>query len=172
MLLLRAPSPGLELVEDSRCVIRAGGFAAFCALNPPSLPLLPCLRRRRRRMSLGTRLLLLHEVAPVFGRVFPNLHHISPVPRAPCAPCAPSHLRFPISIPCFTPCILPPSLLALCGLIPIFSTFGSLSCICHQSNMSFPVSLPSIPKAPLHRLEPWFHHIPTPAFPRDLQGRD
>lgn len=71
-------------------------------------------------MSLGTWLLLLHEVAPVFGRVFPNLHHISPVPRAPCAPCAPSHLRFPISIPCFTPCVLPPSLLALPWVNPYF----------------------------------------------------
>lgn len=41
MLLLRALSQAWELLEDSRCVIWAGGFAAFCAfvaVNPPSLP--------------------------------------------------------------------------------------------------------------------------------------
>lgn len=109
-------------------------------------------------MSLGT--LLLHEVVLVFGCVFPNLQHISPIP---CAPCAPSPLCFPISIPCFTPCILSPSLLALCGLIPIFSTASAIRAI-----PTFPVSLPNIPKAVLSRLQPCCHHIPIPALPTDL----
>lgn len=92
------------------------------------------------RMSLGTRLLLLHEVVPVFGCVFPNFHHVSRIPRALCAL---SHLCFPISTPCFIPCILCPSLSALWGLIPVFSTaFGSLSCICHRSNINLPCFSP------------------------------
>lgn len=62
-------------------------------------------------------------------------------PRSPCSLCSvcsqPSPLPdfHPVFCPLHSP---PPPPLALCGLIPIFSTSGSLSCICHQSNMSLP----------------------------------
>lgn len=137
--------------------------SGLMAVNPPSLPLLPCLRRR---MGLGTQLLLLCEAVPGSGHVFPHF----PPSRAPCALCASSHLCVPISIPCFSLCILSPSLLALCGLIPVFpAAFGSLSCICHQSNMALPCFSSQCSQSSAKQgLEPWSHHIPVPAVPTGL----